>query len=157
METKEKDPDLQKGFTLIELLVVLGIIAVLTGLIAFNFNQARARARDVTRKSDMKNLRTALELYKNDNQQKYPNSADYAALVSTLQSGTYISGTIQDPRIAQSGATSWQQYTYSSASPYTSFTLEVCLENRADDAANGGDCGTAGDPDAGKIYQFISQ
>ena len=55
------------GFTLIELLVAIGIVAVLTGMAAFNFNQSRVRARDIQRKSDLSQLQKAMELYRNDN------------------------------------------------------------------------------------------
>ena len=54
----------QKGFTLIELLVTMGIIAVLTGMAVFNFNQSRERARDVQRKSDLGQLVKALSYIK---------------------------------------------------------------------------------------------
>src|SRR5579872_5421721 len=56
-----------KGFTLIELLIVLAIIGVLTGLLLANFIGVRERARDAQRKSDVKQIQTALELYRQDN------------------------------------------------------------------------------------------
>jgi len=57
---------LKKGFTLIELLVVVALIGVLTTLVLANFNAARTRGRDAQRKSDLKNISTALRLYYND-------------------------------------------------------------------------------------------
>jgi len=140
-----------KGFSLIELLVVLGIMAVLTGLIAFNFNAARSRSRDLQRKNDLKELRTALELYKNDNQQ-YPNVADYDALVSLLDANGYIGSTLQDPKLAITGdPESWEEYAYGTESPYSTYYLSVCLENRSDSLATGDDCGPSG---VGKFYTF---
>lgn len=62
---------MKKGFTLIELLVVISIIGTLVGLIVNNLTDARARARDVKRKSDLSQLKTALRLYYND-YQHYP-------------------------------------------------------------------------------------
>ncbi|HUV43041.1 MAG TPA: type II secretion system protein [Patescibacteria group bacterium] len=56
----------KKGFTLIELLVVVSIIGVLAALVMVNFNSARARARDVQRKSDLDQVKKALRLYYND-------------------------------------------------------------------------------------------
>lgn len=56
----------QKGFTLIEMLVVISIIGILATLVAANLNSARSRARDAQRKSDMKNIQTALRVYYND-------------------------------------------------------------------------------------------
>jgi len=140
-----------KGFSLIELLVVLGIMAVLTGLIAFNFNAARSRSRDLQRKNDLKELRTALELYKNDNQQ-YPSSADYSALIGTLSAAGYIKSTLQDPKLTLTGdPESWEEYAYATESPYATYSLSVCLENRSDSQATGADCGPDG---VGKYYVF---
>ena len=56
----------KQGFTLIELLVVIAIIGVLATLLIANFNATRSRARDTQRKSDLRNLATALRLYYND-------------------------------------------------------------------------------------------
>jgi len=56
----------QKAFTLIEMLVVISIIGILATLVAANLNSARSRARDAQRKSDIKNIQTALRLYYND-------------------------------------------------------------------------------------------
>lgn len=62
-----------KGFTLIELLVVISILGVLAVLVIANINEARARARDVRKKEDMAQLKTALKLYYND-YYKYPGN-----------------------------------------------------------------------------------
>ncbi len=62
-----------KGFTLIELLVVISILGVLAVLVIVNINEARARARDVRKKEDMSQLRTALKLYYSD-YYKYPDN-----------------------------------------------------------------------------------
>ncbi len=52
-----------KGFTLIELLVVIAIIALLTTITVVALNNSRARARDATRLSDIKQIQNALNLY----------------------------------------------------------------------------------------------
>lgn len=54
----------RKAFTLIELLVVISIISVLTGFITVNFLEARRVGRDSQRKSDLKNLQSAIEQYR---------------------------------------------------------------------------------------------
>lgn len=56
---------LRQGFTLIELLVVVSLIAILAGVVYVNFNDSQKTARDVQRQSDLRDLQTAIELYKN--------------------------------------------------------------------------------------------
>ncbi len=55
------------GFTLIELLVVIAIIGILATLLLVQFGNVRARGRDTQRISHIKNLQTALELYRDSN------------------------------------------------------------------------------------------
>lgn len=54
------------GFTLVELLVAIGIISLALAFLFPNFMGARERARDMQRKSDLKQVQSALELYKQD-------------------------------------------------------------------------------------------
>ncbi len=61
----------RKGFTLIEVLIVVAIIGILTAILVVNYNEARKNSRDKVRKSDLKSLQLALELYKAQNGQ-YP-------------------------------------------------------------------------------------
>jgi len=61
----------QRGFTLMELLVVIAIVGILATLAILMFRDAQAKARDAKRKSDLKNISTALEMYNND-YGKYP-------------------------------------------------------------------------------------
>ncbi len=51
------------GFTLIELLVVVAIISLLSSIVLASLNSARAKARDATRMSDIKQIQNAVELY----------------------------------------------------------------------------------------------
>ncbi|PSO45775.1 MAG: hypothetical protein BRC25_01020 [Parcubacteria group bacterium SW_6_46_9] len=55
------------GFTLIELLVVVAIISLLSSVILASLSSARESARDTRRATDFEQLRTAMELYYNDN------------------------------------------------------------------------------------------
>lgn len=129
----------QKGFTLIELLVTMGIIAVLTGLSIFNFNQSRVRARDVQRKSDMGQLMKALELYKND-KLEYPQvtGVDDTIFQQALLTGEYIKEDFKDPK----GGTDWIKYKYINLTPSkTTYAIVACLENKADTAKANNDFG----------------
>lgn len=56
----------RKGFTLIELLVVIAIIGLLSTLAVVALGNARTKARDAKRMSDLKQVQTALELYYTD-------------------------------------------------------------------------------------------
>src|SRR5262245_11941185 len=62
----------QKGFTLIELLVVIAIIAILAAILFPVFAQARAKARQATCLSNLKQLSTAFMMYVQDYDETYP-------------------------------------------------------------------------------------
>lgn len=55
--------NITKGFTLIELLVVISIVSLLSSVIVTSFNDARLKARDSLRVSQMKEIYKAMELY----------------------------------------------------------------------------------------------
>jgi general secretion pathway protein G len=63
----------RKGFTLVEVLVASAIIAILTvvGLMVINPITQFNKTRDARRKSDLAQLKTALQMYHND-QGEYP-------------------------------------------------------------------------------------
>jgi prepilin-type N-terminal cleavage/methylation domain-containing protein len=115
----------QKGFTLIELLVSMGIVAVLTGMAVFNFNQSRIRARDVQRKNDLSQLQKALEIYRNDNNGKYPDIVP--SFQETLLNDSYIKTEFVDPKGSE-----WARYQYKPDASLKSYDLMSCLENTAD-------------------------
>src|SRR3989344_2766478 len=60
------------GFTLIELLVVIAIIGILIAAATVSYTKAQQKARDNRRKSDLKSVQQALELYFQQNG-KYPS------------------------------------------------------------------------------------
>ncbi len=123
----------KKGFTLIELLVVIAIIGLLSTLAVVALGNARQKARDSRRLSDLKQLQTALELYYTD-QTAYPTGSavtlgagNYACLNASgfgaAACGTPYMGQVPaDPLAAQA-------YTYTgSTSTYTvAATLETTV------------------------------
>jgi type II secretion system protein G len=56
-----------RGFTLIELLVVIAIIGLLSSVVLASLNTAREKGKMAKRESDFSQLKTALELYYDDN------------------------------------------------------------------------------------------
>jgi type II secretion system protein G len=125
-----------KGFTLIELLIVLAIIGVLSSFLLANLIGARSRARDAQRKSDMRQMQSAFELYRSD-QGTYP-PAPLPACGSGLVNGatTYMQKIPCDP--LNTG-----QFVYSYATTGTTYTLTTCLENVNDsqkDKVNSAQC-----------------
>lgn len=114
------------GFTIIELLVVIVVIAILVALTLPNLFGLQRRARDDTRKNDLKNVQQSLETFYNDNN-RYP--AQLTDLVSD-----YINTVPADPR---GGA-----YTYAPAgacpADCTTYDLSADLENDSDPAAQNG-------------------
>lgn len=63
----------KKGFTLVELLVVIAILGILATIGLTAFTSSQARGRDTQRKSDLKQMASALELYYSDHG-VYPDS-----------------------------------------------------------------------------------
>ena len=61
----------QSGFTLIELLVVIAIITTIMSIVTALVGDARAKARDAKRRSDLAQIQVALELYRNQNGSYY--------------------------------------------------------------------------------------
>lgn len=57
----------QKGFTLIEILVVVAIIALLAGIIVPKLMGRQEEAQRTKAAADIRNIQTALDLYKLDN------------------------------------------------------------------------------------------
>ena len=125
-----------RGFTLIELLIVIAIIGVLATLLMVNFIGVRQRARDAQRKSDIRQIQSALEFYRSDNG-FYPRSnlnqfpACKSPLTYTPPGGnttTYMQTVPCDPS-TNTG------YTYTSTD-WISYTMVACLENVSDSQAD---------------------
>ena len=143
---KLKTKKFNKGFTLIELLIVIAIIGVLATLLMVNFVGVRQRARDAQRKSDLRQIQSALEIYRSDNS-SYPNGTSSVAELFTCPpqpspaactgsancfgnstcSTIYMKSVPTDP--SGGGYDGGNYYYQSSGSTYT---LEACLENSGD-------------------------
>ena len=87
----------KSGFTLIELLVVISIIGILASLTLASFGNAQQKARDGVRKSDLSQIKRALELAKSDCQGSayYPNYNGSAGATGYTDLGTYMTGPLK--------------------------------------------------------------
>lgn len=118
-----------KGFTLIELLVVISIIGILASFLLANFVGVRQRARDGVRKSDLRQIQAALELYRAD-QSTYPSSLPGCG--TSLTDGATINPVIYIKKIpCDPSALSAYSYTASGIG-YNAYSLIACLENGND-------------------------
>ncbi|MDI3496500.1 MAG: ral secretion pathway protein [Patescibacteria group bacterium] len=121
----------KKAFTLIELLVVIAIIGLLSTLSVLALNQARARARDTKRISDVRQIQTALELYYNE-VGDYPTSVAPGTSIKT-SNNTYLATVPTPPTpVDGDGCPGTQpEYTYaktgSGQGGTASYTIKYCL------------------------------
>jgi len=117
---------IKRAFTLIELLVVIGIIGMLSALLLPNFMGARERARDSQRKSDLKQIQKAFEMYKQDQSPpSYPSQLPTAGSVFSYSGNVYMNKFPSDPSPGK-------QYYYTVNNNNLTYTLCACLENIAD-------------------------
>ncbi len=110
----------KKGFTLIELLVVIAIIGLLSTLAVVALNNARAKARDARRVSDIKQIQTALELYAQD-ANGYPTALPGIGSAMVFSGNTYMGQVPGNP--SPNGCA----YGYSGAG--STYALTFCLES----------------------------
>lgn len=123
-----------KGFTLIELLIVIAIIGILSSLLMANFIGIRQRARDAQRKSDLQQIRSALELYRAD-VGSYPLSSQFSSPLSNPITTT----TVYMQQVPADPLTGNPAYVY--CSDGTTYTIDACLENASDGDKNDIDVG----------------
>jgi general secretion pathway protein G len=109
-----------KGFSLIEILVVATIIGLLAAGAAISYGQFMKQSRDAKRKTDLEQVRAALEMYRSNNN-NYP-SGDWSSLGTALTGATkYIGRMPADPKSPT--------YSYYYTSGGTTYTLGSYLES----------------------------
>lgn len=122
---------MKRGFTLIELLIVIAIIGILATLVSANYMTSLKRANDAKRKSDLKELQEALELYKLDQaQSRYPSSSAILPNVGACwSSGSGCSGNMYMQAMVGDGSS---RYSYVTNDNGDTYTLTACLEDVSD-------------------------
>ncbi len=154
METK------YSGFTLVELLVVMAIISVLATLIVGGFRSSQIRGKDAQRKSDLKQIANAVELFYQD-YGRYPAASGTQISACPYNSSTgggtacgWGTGEIKDidgavtktiyMKIIPKDPVSNQSYIYQVSSAGNQFRLYAHLENTQDKNCIAGDCASPG-------------
>ena len=125
----------KQAFTLIELLIAIVIIGILATVGLGSFRTAQMRGRDAERKSDLKQISNALELYYSD-YRSYPATFSFSGEFTDSKT-SYLKVVPNDP----GGGT----YVYHVSSKGDKYQLFAHLENTEDKNINAGitvSCGT---------------
>ncbi|MBM3282806.1 prepilin-type N-terminal cleavage/methylation domain-containing protein [Candidatus Gottesmanbacteria bacterium] len=114
---------IQVGFTLLEVLVVIAIIAILITIGIASFSTVQKKGRDSKRKSDLKEVQTALEQYYSVCGYNYPVPTGFytQGIICSSPSIAIMPAPPSDPRVVT-------PY-YCSACNSTSYTICAQLES----------------------------
>jgi len=119
-----------RGFTLIELLVVIGIITTLAVLSLSMTGSSRRQARDVKRKSDLKQYQTSLENFATNNSSLYPGRSSTVSAKTILCSDLNLSSCPEDPRGVENFGYNYQSNgSNDGLATATTYVLWAKLEN----------------------------
>lgn len=109
-----------QGFTLIEILVVVTIIVLLTAAAVVSYTAFFKQARDAKRKTDLEQVRAALEIYRSNND-TYPVGIGWASLSTLTSPVIYIQSLPSDPKNPT--------YSYYYSGSISDYTLGAYLES----------------------------
>lgn len=111
----------ESGFSILEIVVVIVVIAFFAMLIIPGLISGPTRARDATRKNDLRLIKSALEDFYNTN-------GSYPASLQDLEKGAtpFIKKVPKDPKTGK-------DYVYiTTGNPPSQFELKATLENKGD-------------------------
>jgi len=137
------------GFTLVELLVVMAIIAILTIVTVSQFQTAREKANDVSRKGDLNSISKSLLMYYTD-YGVFPPASNVNGGTINLNADSGWGGTLQDEttnppyvymkKLPKENKAGWSPYCYKVSADRKKFVLLMEEENKLD-----GECDRNGD------------
>ena len=126
---------IHRGFTLVELLVVISVIAILTSIVSISLASAQRQARDTTRKSDLSQYRSSLEMFANKNNGLFPLYSTSTVASTSLCTALGSSGTCPED-LKYANDNTYLQYQYQSdgsgttgVASATKYVLWAKLEN----------------------------
>lgn len=126
-----KNHKLSSGFTLIELITAIAIIGILSSIVVTNVLGVMKKTRDGQRKADLRQIQSALELYRADQGvypeilKNCPSTGTATGLGNSDCSRTYIETIAADPLTKI-------DYFYEPilvGSQYLRYDIVACLEN----------------------------
>jgi len=121
------------GFTIIELLVVIVVIGILATLAVISISNVRQKAKDARRVSDIKQIRTALELYKSQ-KDVYPSTLndlkDSNNVIMSLVPDNPDNGAYGSDSVCTGGS-----YEYNKVGD--SYTIKYCLAGKVSEIPAG--------------------
>lgn len=126
----------KSGFSLIELLITVSIIAILIAIGVASYATINRQSRDTKRKSDLEQIRSALEMYRADNG-AYPGAGSGSWVATSSSTDvligltpqlvpTYLAQVPLDPKSAQSYM---YMATNGSGGYYYGYCLSALLES----------------------------
>ena len=129
-----------RGFILAELLVTIAIISIIAAIVMVSLTGQQKKARDSKRKSDLSDIRNALQLYYNDNGY-YPDSNTGSAY-NKLSTATqpWIGGLTSDyikevPKDSKNDSS--YNYIYDTPAGHLTYKIAANLENDSDPQRSG--------------------
>ncbi len=133
---------LKAGFTLVELIIVVAIIGTILTVSFISFTNARQKARDAKRLSDITQIQNTLELYLRD-EGRYPDTITFGSpLTGSSSIRVYMNNLPQNPSPRNDGACPNSDYSYETAATGTVYKLGFCLSEPTGNLEAGPKCAT---------------
>ncbi len=125
--------DVDRGYTLVQILIVILIMCILAMMVVPQMTDASDEARESALKTDLRAIRTQIELYRTEHRGRYPSMELF---VKQMTSKTYEDGTF--------GGVFGPYLPEIPPNPYTDDTTVRCTD--------GSDAGEIGDGSSGWHY-----